>query len=263
MRVIAVDDESLSLEYLMEILNDTPSIDEVHGFLGATEALDWLKENIADIAFLDIEMAGMNGIELAEQIGDVCPNCQVVFVTAWKDYAVDAFRLHASGYLVKPATIESVQREIEHIRELYPEEKKNRLKVQCFGNFEIFCDGKPIKFKYNKTKELFAYLVHRRGVAVSVRELVATLYEDRPDSDSLQSQLRTLVSDLTKTMNELEVSDLIVRERGSVAIKPDNISCDYYDFIDGDKIAAKSFMGEYMAQYDWAEYTVGYLERNY
>ncbi len=259
MRVIAVDDEAMSLDYLKVILEDTPGIDEVFGFYTGEEALKWLQENKADIAFLDVQMIGMNGIELAEQIGEVRPECRVIFVTASKDYAIDAFRLHAIGYLVKPATIEGVQKEIEHIEKLYPVEKKPRVRAQCFGNFEVFCDEVSIKFRYSKTKELLAYLIHKRGAAVSVRELVATLYEYRPDSDSLQSQLRTLVSDLTKTLNELEVNDIIIRKRGSVGIRPDSISCDYYDFIDGDEAAAKTFMGEYMAQYDWAEYTVGYL----
>lgn len=261
MRVIAVDDEPISLDYLKLILEDTPEIDEVVSFSNGPDAMAWLRENEAEIAFLDIQMSGMDGLELAKMMAEIQPECRVVFVTGSKDYAIEAFQLHAVGYLVKPATVENVRKEIMHIQKTFPMDDRKSLRVQCFGNFDIFYEDTPIKFRYQKTKELFAYLVHRRGATTSVRELVALLYEDRPDSDSLQSQLRTLVSDLSKTLSGLGVKDVLVKARGTLAIAPEAFECDYYDFINGDQAAAKSYLGEYMAQYDWAEYTAGYLDR--
>ncbi len=261
MRVIAVDDEPISLDYLKLILEDTPEIDEVEIFLNGKEALTWLKNHDTDIAFLDIQMSGMDGLELAEKIISLHSNTKIVFVTGSKDYAIEAFKIHAAGYLVKPATVENVRKEILHIKDIMPKSVKKPVRIQCFGNFEVFCNENPVKFRYRKTKELLAYLVHRRGAAISVRELVALLYADRPDSDSLQSQLRTLVSDLSKAFSDLGVDNLLVRQRGMLAVLPDAFECDYYDYLNGDQLAGKTYLGEYMAQYDWAEYTAGYLER--
>lgn len=263
MRVIAVDDEPISLDYLKLILEDTPEIDEVEIFLTGADALKWLASHSAEVAFLDIEMAGMNGLELAEKIEEMQSATKIVFVTGHKDYALDAFRLHAAGYLVKPATVENVRKEIAHIMSTSPQMVKKPIRIQCFGNFEAFYNDTPVKFKYRKTKELLAYLVHRRGAAVSVRELVALLYDDRPDTESLQSQLRTLVSDLSKAFTELGESGLLIKQRGMLAIAPDVFECDYYDYLNGGESGSNSYMGEYMAQYDWAEYTAGYLERKY
>ncbi len=263
MRVIAVDDEPISLEYLTFILESTPGIEEVVSFHDSKDALEWLKHNQADIAFLDILMNTMDGIALAKKIADIQQSCHVVFVTGTSEFALDAFKVHALGYILKPASIESVRKEIENIKRLSSNEKKENkyIRAQCFGNFDIFYNDIPLKFKYSKTKELIAYLVHRRGVAVSVRELVAVLYEDRKYNDSLQSQLRTLISDLNKTLNEVGCGDILLKARGTVAIVPDKISCDYFDYIAGSEEAARSYMGEYMAQYVWADYMAGRLDR--
>ncbi len=262
MRVIAVDDEPISLEYLTFILESTPEIDEVVPFHDSSAALNWLNNNQADIAFLDILMSTMDGIALAEKIAQIQQSCHVVFVTGSSEFALDAFKVHALGYILKPASIESVRKEIDNIKRLSLGDKSTdkSIRAQCFGNFDIFYNDIPLKFKYSKSKELVAYLVHRRGVAVSVRELVAVLYEDRKYNDSLQSQLRTLISDLSHTLNEVGCGDILLKARGSIAIVPDKISCDYFDYIAGSEEAARSYMGEYMAQYVWADYMAGRLD---
>lgn len=259
MRVIAVDDEPISLDYLTLILSDTPEIDEVVPFKSSKEALSWLKDNHADIAFLDIMMSYMDGLKLAEEISNLQEDCHVVFVTGSTEFALDAFKVHAAGYILKPASVESVRKEIAHIEKLSSKAKHGLkpLRAQCFGNFDIFYKDVPLKFKYSKSKELLAYLIHRRGVAVTVRELVAVLYEDRKDSESLQSQLRTLVSDLSHTLNEVGCGDVLSKARGTIAVVPDKLSCDYFDYMAGSEDAARTYMGEYMAQYVWADYMAG------
>ena len=93
--------------------------------------------NHVDVAFLDISMRGMTGLNLAEQIQMLQPECKIVFCTGYSQYALDAFKIHVSGYLMKPSTAQAVQKEIDHIKGLTKDNKA--LTVKCFGNFEVIC----------------------------------------------------------------------------------------------------------------------------
>lgn len=275
MNVVAVDDELISLDCLEIVLSSMEEIEKVTVFSNAKDTINWFKKNKADVAFLDIEMWGMNGLTLAAEIRRLCSSCKIIFVTSSPQYAVEAFQLHVSGYIVKPVTQQSIRKELDFVKETdsssVQETKSDRipknsltsnlLKVQCFGNFEVFQNNKPVKFSLTKSKELLAYLVHRKGSACSISEIAVILYEDKPDNAALQSQIRNIISDLKKSLAAAGYDDILVKTRGYVSILPEKISCDYYDFLDGIPAAVNAYSGEYMAQYSWAEFTVGYLER--
>lgn len=275
MKVVAVDDEPISLDCLEVVLSNMEELTEVIAFPAAEDALAWFKTNKADAAFLDIEMRGMNGLELASEIRRLCSSCKIIFVTSTSKYALEAFKLHATGYLVKPVTKDAVREELDFIfndadspeqsdhsvRLPQTSTTSNMLRVQCFGNFEVFYQNLPVKFSLSKSRELLAYLIHRRGSFCSLSEIAAILYEDKPDNAALQSLIRNIISDVKKSLKTIGCDDILVKTRGFVAILPGKISCDYYDFLDGDAYAVNSYNGEYMAQYTWAEFTVGYLER--
>ena len=123
MIAIAVDDEVLMLGALVEAIKASPDITEVIKFSGCDETLKFVKDNPVDIAFLDINMRGMGGLALAEKIVDICSDCKIVFCTGYEEYAVSAFKLHASGYLLKPVSAEDVQVEIDNIKGIRQKEK--------------------------------------------------------------------------------------------------------------------------------------------
>ena len=275
MTVVAVDDEEISLMCLEAVLDSMDDVDKVLTFSNAEDTIDYFKTGKADAAFLDIQLylsgGTLNGLMLAAKIKELCPECHVVFVTSCPEYAVDAFKLHVSGYIVKPVTREAARKELDYIimekraasnARGFVEEKEEELKVrvQCFGNFEVFWKNKPIIFQLSKAKELFAYLVHRKGASVSMAELAAVLFEDKEDGLSVQSQIRNLVASMRKTFSSLGCPDLFNKSRGYISIKTDLTDCDYYSFMNGDSDAINEYSGEYMAQYSWAEFTVGYLE---
>lgn len=275
MTVVAVDDEEISLMCLEAVLDSMDDVDKVLTFSNAEDAIDYFKTGKADAAFLDIQLylsgGTLNGLMLAAKIKELCPECHVVFVTSCPEYAVDAFKLHVSGYIVKPVTREAARKELDYIimekraasnARGFVEEKEEepKVRVQCFGNFEVFWKNKPIIFQLSKAKELFAYLVHRKGASVSMAELAAVLFEDKEDGLSVQSQIRNLVASMRKTFSSLGCPDLFNKSRGYISIKTDLIDCDYYSFMNGDSDAINEYSGEYMAQYSWAEFTVGYLE---
>lgn len=264
MVVVAVDDESISLDCLSVVLSNTPQIDEVHSFSDPVETLEWVHGHKPDVAFLDVEMQKMSGLALAAKIRTICPTCNIIFVTSHQDYAVEAFKLRAKGYIMKPATREAVQEEINNICQPQSQplnENSDKIKVVCFGNFDTYYNGNLIKFSLSKAKELFAYLVHKKGTEVSMGELAAVLFEDKADNESTQSQLRNLISEMKKSFAKAGVSqDIFEKSRGFIAIKTAFLECDYYDFLNAKTEAVNSYTGEYMSQYSWAEFTVGYLE---
>ena len=275
MTVVAVDDEEISLMCLEAVLDSMDDVDKVLTFSNAEDTIDYFKTGKADAAFLDIQLylsgGTLNGLMLAAKIKELCPECHVVFVTSCPEYAVDAFKLHVSGYIVKPVTREAARKELDYIimekraasnARGFVEEKEEepKVRVQCFGNFEVFWKNKPIIFQLSKAKELFAYLVHRKGASVSMAELAAVLFEDKEDGLSVQSQIRNLVASMRKTFSSLGCPDLFNKSRGYISIKTDLIDCDYYSFMNGDSVAINEYSGEDMAQYSWAEFTVGYLE---
>ena len=98
MRVICVDDEKLLMEDTLSMCRALPQIGEAVGFTRADEALEWLEHNPADLALLDIDMPGMNGLELAAAIKARQPETAIIFLTGYAQYAVDAFSLRAKGF---------------------------------------------------------------------------------------------------------------------------------------------------------------------
>jgi two-component SAPR family response regulator len=269
MNIIAVDDEQYALAGLKsaieKTLPDSNSNITLSCFNNAEDALKYAKINHVDIAFLDIEMGEISGLQLAKQLKDIYGKTNVVFVTGHSQYAVDAFALRAKGYIMKPFTSKTVREAIEYLHDENTQTaaqiSDKNIHVQTFGNFEVFVDGKPIKFSRTKTKELFAYLVSRKGAACNNNEIIAVLWENRKDSNVLQTMFRQLVQDLIQKLDEAGASDVLFRERGLLAIIPDKISCDFYDFCAG--INVNNYMGEFMSQYSWAEFTNAYLDQIY
>ena len=250
MRIIAVDDEKIALEALSGAIKAVVTEDEVVSFRYPEDALEYAKDNFCDIAFLDIEMAGMTGVELAEALKKYNSEINIVFCTGYDRYRGDAFDIHASGYLMKPISPEKIKRELENLRR--PISEKKKLKVQTFGNFEVYADGKPLVFKYRRTKELFAYLIDRAGAMCTVGEITGILFEDEGGREDYFQKLRR---DLLSTLEEVGCSGAIVHKRGMLGVVVSEIRCDYYDYLNKKKDLAISYFGEYMSQYSFAEYT--------
>ena len=254
MKAIAVDDEALMLGALVAAIEASPDITEVTKFSNCNEALDFAKENPIDIAFLDINMRGMGGLALAENILTACPNCKIVFCTGYEEYAIPAFKLHASGYLMKPISAEDVQAEINNIKGIKHKEKL--LTVKCFGNFEVYVKEEKLVFKRMKTKELFAFLVDRNGAGMTTRQICAVLFPDDLDDNKNAAYMRQLLMDLKNTLKAVGAESVLCHESPCYRIDTSLIQCDYISYL---KTRKPEFYGEYMMQYSWAEDTCAML----
>lgn len=259
MNIIAVDDELFALNDLKEVLEICIPKADINGFLKAEEAIDFARKNNIDIAFLDIEMNDMTGIQLAGQLTQINEKTNIIFVTGYSEYALDAFSVYASGYILKPATEKSVLNALSNLR--YPvENARKTVTVKTFSNFEVYVDGIPIHFPRAKSKELFAYLVHKNGTGCSLKEIAGAIYEDREYTSSLQKQLQTIIATMMKTFSSEGVEDIVIKRYNHLSVDTSKIDCDYYRFLNGDKEAINSYTGEYMMNYSWGEFTIGYLD---
>ena len=247
MKILLVDDEELQLIRLEKTCRKIMPDATYYCYTNPKKAYNEMINEKIDIAFLDVEMPEINGIILAKKLKAINPQVNIIFVTAYDNYALDAYKLHASGYVTKPVNEKKVKDELEGLRydvELKPSKK---LQVKCFGNFEVFYNGVPLKFARSKSKELFAYLIDREGAAINVNELNAVLWED----DDHKSYLRNLVSDITATLKSVGLDDVFIKRHNECFIDISKIDCDAYEYKNNNPDAIRAYRGEYMMQYSW------------
>ena len=226
MRAITVDDEIYMLETLLEAVKASSDIESVDPFSSCSAALAFAAEHPVDVAFLDINMRGIGGLGLAEKMLDLQPSCKIVFCTGYEEYAVSAFQLHASGYLMKPITPEAVQKEIDHIKGVNAAEKL--LTIKCFGNFEVLYNGKSLPFKRKKAKELLAVLVDRSGAGMTAKQICAILFPEDTDDTKNTAYLRQLILDLKTTLRAVGTENVLCHESPYYRIDPKWVRCDYF-----------------------------------
>lgn len=261
MLFFAIDDEPRMLRMLYEILAEAEPRAEIKDFSKASAALAVIEEGARpDVVFSDIEMPGMDGLELAVRIKNGSPETKLIFVTAYPRYASDAYRLHVNGYIVKPVQAERVREELALLDLPYsaPNEK-GKLRVHCFGYFDVFWNDEPLVFRRKQTKELLAYLVDREGAACTSGEIALALWNDDCNATAANNRIRVLLNDLRTTLRAIGMEDVLIRQRRQLAIDCSKVDCDYYRMKDGDAPAVNAYGGEYMKQYSWAELTTAKL----
>lgn len=249
MNLLLVDDEILALDALEKAVRKVLPGETISTFNKATQAMEFAKGNRIDIAFLDIDMRILNGLKMAKELQMINPRTNIIFVTGFAEYALDAFSLYASAYLTKPVKAEDIAEAVTRLR--YPPEEK-KVRFHCFGNFEVYFDNRPVTFSLTKTKELLAYLVDRDGAECRKNEIIAALFED----DFNVEYYKKIRKDLILTFSELGAGDVIHVTHGGLAINKSGVICDYFEYLQGDR---KNPPSEYMEQYSFAENTFASL----
>ena len=117
MRILAVDDEKLMLSALVSAINEAMPEAEVAAFRSGSSALEYFEDNKIDVAFLDIRMRGMDGLELARKLLEMDPSLNIIFCTGYDEYISEAFReIRCNGYITKPVDADTVRKELAHLR---------------------------------------------------------------------------------------------------------------------------------------------------
>lgn len=115
LRAIIVDDEELPMKLLKKILSESGEIEICATFLNPLEAYEFVKANLIQLAFLDISMPEIDGMRLSSLLLDLDASIDVVFVTAYDDYAVQAFDMSALDYLMKPVTAQRMSKTLDKL----------------------------------------------------------------------------------------------------------------------------------------------------
>lgn len=135
MKILIVDDEPLALARLRRLLSSLDHHD-VSEASNADEAIELARQKHFDIAFLDISMHGMNGIELGYALRSEYPHMGIIYQTAYENHALEAFGVGASDYLLKPYTVEQLERSLERVQSQKPT-KKLRLIAKIGDNHQL------------------------------------------------------------------------------------------------------------------------------
>ena len=253
MTILAVLEHEQAIPPFMRTMAKLTPDAELLCFGNALPALAAARKTEIDIAILDCSLPELNGMDFGRYLQELYPLVNLIYLSDNTDKAYDAIRQHASGYLLKPAGEESVRHELEDLRHPAVQKNQKRLFAQTFGNFELFADGKPVVFRYSRTKEIVALLINNRGALTTNGEIIATLWEDDGDPVKKASYLSNLRQDLQNTLSRLKLNGIILKQRGSLAIATDRIECDLYDWLEKKKDSRYQYLGDYMNQYSWAE----------
>lgn len=258
LKTILVDDELWSMEQFELECRDA-DIELAGKFESAKEALSYAETNVVDLAFLDVELPDMNGILLGKKLREINYDMIVIYISAYEQYIKDAiFDVKADYYLLKPYDHKDITDILNRARYLSGRLRRH-VTVRTFGTFDVFVDGRLIEFTNQKAKELFALCIDRGGGEVMMREAIDLLWEGRAYDDKVKSLYRKAVSYLNMILKEYGAECVFSSGRGNCHVNRQELTCDYFEILDGKSIKDSLFDGGYMTNYSWSEETCGRL----
>lgn len=259
MNVIYVDDEMPAIDNFRLTTTGFPEIKALHTFQRGEDALDFAAENTVDVAFLDMEMPGIHGLDLAKRLKEQDNDTRVVFVTAYSQYALDAWSVDATGYLMKPYTAADIHKELAKCT--YRPLPSHQVVIQTIPVLTITVNGAPLHITSAKAREMMALLIDHGERGFTAGEGIAYLWPDRKNDAGTQSLLRMTYKRLAATLEAAGAGHILASGENRRYLRTDEVDCDLYRILAGDKQAAKRYNGEYLREYSWAEERNGQLSR--
>ena len=272
MNIIMIDDEQMALELLEGQLKKIRSDLTIHKFtvFDIHEQRQLLLD--ADLLFLDIEMPQINGLELLSLISEINPRLQIVFVTAYNEYAIQAFEMNALDYLMKPVQINRLKITMERISAIEkPVKQNNTLQLKLCNEFQIETDNMQytaIKWRTAKAEELFLYLLHHKGNTIRKEEILEMLWGDT-NNERASAQLYTTIYYIRKNILPYSEHFTIKSVQNGYQLLTSNIKTDIYEWesqalsapaVNRDTInlherIMRLYTGDYLESrtYPWAE----------
>lgn len=237
MKVILVDDEKSMLLIMKKMISNVPEIEIVGAFQSSAQAYKFIKENRVDIAFIDIKMPEESGIDLARRIVSEFDKIDIVFLTSHKEYALEAFDVHAVDYIVKPVSKERLEHTIKRIkkRHVFPlpysyGDASVKLSVYCLGGLDIRgVDGGSVKLNSSKSLELLAYLLLNKGGFVSKWRILEDVFREMSPHNA-ETYLNTTIYKLRKALVHHEMKAAVISVNESYRIDIKGIYIDFIDF---------------------------------
>lgn len=251
MRIIYVDDERPAIENFKFTVADFNDVESLNCFQSGEEAIDYAKNNKVDAAFLDMEMPGIHGLDLARELQKINDKTRIVFVTAYGEFALEAFGVDAVGYVLKPYSAADIRKQLSKCS--YRALPSHRVVIETMPNLNVTVDGITLRIPSAKSREMLAFLIDCGERGFSVGECIAKLWPERPADSSTLSLCRMTWKRLVSAFERFGAENILYTADGRRHINTEAVSCDLYRILADDKQAAKKYNGEYLSEYEWSE----------
>ncbi len=232
MKCLIADDEQLILRDIKrtaaKVLGENTEFFEA---CNSDEVFSLIQKYDIPIVFLDIEIPFISGLEIAARLQKLKPRTNIIFVTGNEQYALNALSMYVSGFLMKPVSEAAMRKAVENLRDPIP-----KLMVKCFGHFEVLYDGKPVDFKRSMCKEVFAYLIDKRGAFVSEDEIRYLLWSEEEDTD--KNFAKASITKKTVKVSGIEAADKVYDGTLNAALNQDSLILEGKE--DGDELSVSA-----------------------
>lgn len=253
MKLILVDDSLIELNLFATECAHIDNAEIIGMFSEGPDAITFCREHPeVEVALLDIDMPGMNGITLAGELRKIRSDMIIIFVTGHTEFAADAVRQKADYILFKPFDREDVLDALERAQLMHLRQSKPMYAV-LFGSFEFIVNNRHVKFRSSKAKELLALLLCKEGFSVSIHEIVDCLWDGDDTADVRSVGYRKAIKNLADTLADYGVEDLLERSRGFCRLRLSEVDSDYFRFLRGEESVYSSYQGKFLPEYPWAE----------
>ena len=236
LKIVIVDDEKPTLCQLNKLIKNIDGIQVVGKYTLPSEAYVGILTLKPDVVFLDIEMPGMNGIELAGKLLEIDEDLQIVYVTAHKHYALDIFKVNSINFIMKPIMQDELTKTISRLAKFKGIQQRNleeKNYIKCFGAFEIVSkNGTNIKLTSKKSAELLAYFILNRNQQIEKWKIGEALWPEN-NENHVSSNFHTTLFRLRKTIEKLGGFINITSIKGSkdgYCCQLENVDCDLVRF---------------------------------
>ncbi|WP_227011655.1 response regulator [Paenibacillus lutimineralis] len=279
MKVIIVDDESLAIFKMEKLLKEQTVVQDIEiigSYMNPHEALEIAQRQFLQLAFLDIEMPEINGFELANQLLNIQPHIQIVFTTAFQEYALKAFEINALDYLLKPVSqdrlIITLQRIASSLQVSAGTKNAGSIQLNCLQSIHyIDANGETQYFAWRtlKAPELFAYLLYHHDKTVTKQDLIDLLWPEY-DIEKSTAQLHTAIYQIRKVLKEARIElEIKYKDSGySLLLGNQRLDVEAWESqvnqappvtaetLEQHLLILELYKGDYLAdhRYVWAEY---------
>jgi two-component system LytT family response regulator len=229
-KAMIIDDEWYTLQDIKEMAEATGFIEVCGIYENPLEALKAYERILPEVIFVDIDMPEINGLTLAENLLKKTPSLQVVFITAYNQYAVEAFEINALDYIIKPISTQRFSKMADRLKKSIdlPNNKESQLNIQCFGDFEVKIDEVLVKWQRAKAEELFAYLLTNHNRKVRKEIIIEELWREYEPQKAI-AILQTSVCKIRNVFSQLKERVKLEYSGGSYYLSISSCNCDLFE----------------------------------
>ncbi len=252
MNIICVDDETLALKNFTFIMQTLLPEQKVHTFTDGEKAMAFFGNEKIDVAFLDINMHP-NGVEIGKRLKKINPEVKLVFLTAYNNYAFEAFQLEVVDYLLKPYDQTQLKHTLIKLGVIDESKRNKKIYFNTMPNFGLFVNDERILMRGARIKEVLAYLVSVEGREVSNRELIQNVWDVDEIDDGALVLARMTIKNLYEKLKEYGIEEILLVDYGSYCLDTRKFSSDLQELRKGNQAVINAYDGRFLEEYSWAE----------